>query len=98
MIWGSSASTIAAVRGGADHHVARQQQPDAAVDAQRPGRERRVAGAEDHVVLDLLAELGPQGGGDVDLGEHPEPLVLPGRTRTRVTASANGTFRVVLVP
>jgi hypothetical protein len=36
--------------------------------------ELRVAGAEDDVVLDLPAELGLEGGGHVDLGEHAEPL------------------------
>ena len=62
----------------ADHDVARQQQPEPAVDIQRPVSQRRVAGAEDEVVLHLLAELLPQGGPDVDLGEHAEAL-LPQR-------------------
>jgi hypothetical protein len=64
-----------AARGSADHDVAGQQQPDASVDAQSLVRERRVAGAKDDVVLHLLAQLGFQRGGDVDLGEHPESLL-----------------------
>ncbi len=47
---------------GADDHIAGQQQANAPVGVQGPGRERRVAGAQDPVVLDLLAQFGPQRG------------------------------------
>src|ERR1039457_4238848 len=62
------------VADGADDDVAWQQQPDAAVNAEGLVREWRTAGAEDHVILHLLAELFPQGGGEVDLGEHAKLL------------------------
>src|SRR5450755_4558866 len=66
------------VADGADDDVAWQQQPDAPVNAEGLMREWRTAGAEDHVILHLLAELFPQGGGEVDLGEHAEPLTGEG--------------------
>lgn len=35
---------------------------------------RRVAGAQDHVVLDVRTQLGVQRGANVDLGEDAEPV------------------------
>jgi hypothetical protein len=48
-------------------------------------------------VLDLLAELGLEGSGHVDLGEHAEPQPTSA-ARTRVTASLNGMSRLMLLP
>ena len=58
------------------HDVARQQQADGPVSRQRPAGERRVAGPEDDVLLDFLAELLPQRRLHVDLGQHAETLSL----------------------
>ena len=55
------------VAGLADHNVARQQQPDGAVSRQRPVRERRVASAQDDVLLHPFPELLPQRRLHVDL-------------------------------
>src|SRR5689334_19010361 len=65
--------------GRADDDITRQQQADAAVDGQRLAGGWRIAGAEDDVILHRLAQLGPHGRGDVDLGEHAEALLAQGR-------------------
>ncbi|MEY9490924.1 hypothetical protein RKD26_006803 [Streptomyces calvus] len=62
----------------ADHDVAGQEQADAAVGFQGLVGERRVARAEDQVVLHAVAELGFEGGLDVDLGEDAEALIGQG--------------------
>ena len=76
MVCGSSASTTVWPSSVADHDVARQQQADRGVGAQGPVGERRVAGAEDQVVLHLLAQLLAQRRLHVDLGQHAEALGL----------------------
>ena len=60
--------------GLADGDVAGQQQPDLGVGRQGLVGEARVAGAEDGVVLDVLAEFGLEGGADVDGGQDAEAL------------------------
>jgi len=65
-----------AVISRADYHVARQQQPDGPVRRQGPVRQRRIAGAEDHVLLHLLAKLVPQRRLHINLGQHSEALSL----------------------
>jgi hypothetical protein len=97
MTCGSSASTTVPAPVARTTTLHGRQRPDAAADAQHPVGGRRVAGAQGDVVPDLLAEVGAEGGGDVDLGQHAEPLVF-GAARTRATASANGTSMVTLLP
>ena len=58
-----------------EHDVARDDQSCGRVELQRLVRESRVAGAEDLQRRAIDAELGGQGGGDVDLGEDAEALV-----------------------
>ena len=57
-----------------DNHVAGQEQADADLLLQRLIGKRRVAGAEDHVVTEVDAELLLQFSVDVDLAEHAEAL------------------------
>jgi hypothetical protein len=57
-----------------DHDVARQQQPDLRFGAQGLVGQRRIARAENQVVLHVLVEFHLQCGFHVDLGENSEAL------------------------
>jgi hypothetical protein len=70
---GDGAAAVAVV---VDHHVAGQHQADALVGRERLKGQRRIAGADDHVALEVDVQLGPHGGPDVDLGQHAEALLL----------------------
>ena len=58
-----------------DDDVAGKQQADRRVELQGPVGDGGVAGAQDLEGWALHPELGLEGGGDVDLGEHPEALL-----------------------
>ncbi|GEO97103.1 hypothetical protein KTU01_32260 [Kocuria turfanensis] len=66
----------------ADHDVAGQQGAELRFAGQGLAGQVQVAGAQDHVVADgvagLFAELGGEGGLDVDLGEDAEALLGQG--------------------
>ena len=47
---------------GAHHDIARKQQPNLAIDINRAMGQRRIAGTQDQIVLDVLAEFGLQRG------------------------------------
>jgi hypothetical protein len=59
-----------------DDDVAGKERPQVGLGLERAVGERWVAGPEDHVRLDLDAELLPHRGGDVDLAQDAESLVL----------------------
>ena len=61
-----------------DDDVAGQQQADLELVRERPLRQVRVAGAENHVAAEVGVELLLQRRPDVDLGEDAEPLLLQG--------------------
>jgi hypothetical protein len=70
------ADTGASVGKPFDRDIARQQQADRRIGRNRAERERRIARAENHVVTKLPAELLPECGAQVDLGQDAEPLLL----------------------